>query len=96
MNQINWKIRLQNKVFLASLFSLLLLLANQVAAIFGADISIYNEQVTALSSTVLAILSLIGIISDPTTPNLSDSERAMKYGKSLEEIEKITAKKKGQ
>jgi len=92
--KINWKVRLQNKVFLASLFSLLLLLANQVAAIFGMDITIYNDQITALFSTVLAILSLIGVVHDPTTPAMNDSERAMQYGKTLEEIEEITKPKK--
>lgn len=78
---INWKIRIHSKTFWISMTSLLLVLANQVAAIFGYDISIYNEQVTNLTETVLAILGLVGVVVDPTTKGLSDSERAMNYEK---------------
>lgn len=78
---INWKIRLQSKTFWTAMTSLLLVLANQVAAIFGFDITVYNDQVTNLVETVLSILGLIGIVVDPTTKGLSDSDRAMNYEK---------------
>lgn len=78
--KINWKIRLRHKPFLVSLASLLLLLANQVAAISGADYTIYNEQVTTLFETILAILVLLGIVIDPTTEGVHDSTRALQRG----------------
>jgi phi LC3 family holin len=62
-----------------SLIALLLVLANQVAEIFGYNITIYNEQVTAISETILSILALLGIIVDPTTDGLSDSNQALSY-----------------
>ncbi|MBB5148156.1 phage holin [Ureibacillus thermosphaericus] len=77
--KINWKVRLQKKSFWVSLIALLLVLANQVAEIFGYDITVYNDQITALSETILGILILLGIIVDPTTQGLSDSDRAMTY-----------------
>ena len=79
--KINWKVRLQKKSFWVSLIALLLVLANQVAEIFGYDITVYNDQITALSETILGILILLGIIVDPTTQGLSDSERALTYKK---------------
>lgn len=79
--QINWKIRLHSKLFWTSMLSLLLVLSNQIAAIFGMDITIYNNQITAISETVLAILGLLGVIVDPTTKGLSDSDRALDYEK---------------
>jgi len=82
--KINWKVRLQHKGFWVSLIALLLVIANQIAALFGIDITIYNEQVTALSESVLAILGLLGIIIDPTVNGLSDSEQALKYKKPKE------------
>jgi len=82
--KINWKVRLQHKGFWVSLIALLLVIANQIAALFGIDITIYNEQVTALSESILAILGLLGIIIDPTTSNISDSEQALKYTKPKE------------
>lgn len=79
--KINWKVRLQKKSFWVSLIALLLVLANQVAQIFGYDITVYNDQVTAVSETVLSILALLGIIIDPTTKGVSDSQRALSYKK---------------
>lgn len=79
--KINWKIRLRSKLFWSAMVSLLLVLANQAAAIFGVDITIYNDQITAITETLLAILGLLGIIVDPTTKGLSDSDRALDYTK---------------
>ncbi|TQR27179.1 phage holin [Lysinibacillus sphaericus] len=77
--KINWKVRLQHKQFWVSLIALLIVLANQIAGIFNVDITIYNDQVTAISETVLSILALLGIIIDPTTIGTSDSKQALKY-----------------
>ncbi|MGY3186431.1 phage holin [Lysinibacillus sp. TE18511] len=79
--KINWKVRLQHKQFLVSLIALLIVLANQIAGIFNVDITIYNDQVTAISETVLSVLALLGIIIDPTTSGVSDSTQAMDYDK---------------
>lgn len=79
--KINWKVRLQHKQFWVSLIALLIVLANQIAGIFYFDITIYNDQITAVSETVLSILGLLGIIIDPTTKGTSDSEQAMNYDK---------------
>ncbi|AVK83315.1 phage holin [Lysinibacillus sp. B2A1] len=78
--KINWKIRLQHKPFLLALFSLILLLAQQVAAIFGYDLtSAMSEQLTSILNTVLSILVLMGVVVDPTTRGTKDSERALMY-----------------
>ena len=47
--KINWKVRLQHKQFWVSLIALLIVLANQIAGVFYVDITIYNDQVTAIS-----------------------------------------------
>jgi len=77
--KINWKVRIHHKPFLVGTFSLLLLLIQQIGALFGYDTTIYNEQVTDIFNTVLALLVLFGVVSDPTTPGMNDSERALKY-----------------
>lgn len=79
--KINWKVRMQHKQFWVSLIALLIVLANQIAGIFNVDITIYNDQVTAISETVLSILALLGIVIDPTTQGASDSTQAMRYDK---------------
>lgn len=79
--KINWRVRFKHKTFLIGLFSLVLLLVQQVASLFGFDTSIYNERVTDLFNTVLSILVLLGVVVDPTTKSVSDSEKAMSYEK---------------
>ena len=77
--KINWKVRLQHKPFLVALFSLVLLLVQQVAASIGYDTTIYNEQLTNIFKTILAILVLVGVVTDPTTDGFFDSNRSLKY-----------------
>jgi len=77
--KINWKIRFQSKQFLTSLIALLLVLANQVAYMFGYDITLISQEITNISETVLLILGLLGVVVDNTTKGISDSERALKY-----------------
>jgi len=78
--KINWRIRLQHKPFLLALFSLILLLAQQVAAIFGYDLTgAMSEQLTSILNIVLSILVLMGVVVDPTTRGTKDSERALMY-----------------
>ena len=86
--KINWKVRFKHKPFLIALFAIAMLLVQQVASFFffGLDTTIYNEQVTDLFNTVLAILLLLGIVSDPTTTGMSDSQQAMRYHKPRDEV----------
>ncbi|MFJ7182433.1 phage holin [Lysinibacillus xylanilyticus] len=78
--RINWMIRLQHKPFLLALFSLILLLAQQVATVFGYDLtSAMDEQATYILNIVLSIFVLVGVVVDPTTRGTSDSQRALMY-----------------
>lgn len=79
--KINWKVRFKHVPFLVGAFSLLLLIIQQIGALFGFDTTIYNERVTELFNTVLAFLVLIGVVVDPTTSGTSDSKQALTYQK---------------
>lgn len=78
---INWQVRIKNKAFWLGLIPLLLLLIQQVAAIFGItlDFGILQEQLIAVIGTVFALLGVLGVVVDPTTEGISDSERALTY-----------------
>lgn len=43
-----------------------------------------QEQIVNVVMMVVQILSFIGIVTDPTTKGINDSERAMKYKKPAE------------
>ncbi|WP_249630576.1 phage holin [Streptococcus uberis] len=71
--KINWSLRLQSKYFWVALISLIVLLTQQL----GFDIFPKNWE--EVLNTVLSILVLLGVINDPTTSGISDSEQAMDY-----------------
>lgn len=70
---INWKLRLRNKTFWLTLIPLLVLLLQQVG------LNIVPENWEDIFNTIMAILTLIGAVNDPTTKGLTDSENAMTY-----------------
>ena len=78
---INWTVRIKNKIFWITLVPLVLLLVQQVCVIFGIqlDFTSLQEQLIAIISTVFALLALLGIVVDPTTEGVGDSERALGY-----------------
>ena len=77
--KINWRVRFRNKPFLVSLFSLVLLVVQQVASLFGFDTTLYNEQATGIFQTLLFVLTFVGVVIDPTTDSVSDSEEVLGY-----------------
>ena len=78
---INWKVRLVNKNFWMSLIPAVLLLVQAVAAPLGfaLDFGELGNQMLAIVNAVFAVLAILGIVQDPTTKGVSDSERAMTY-----------------
>ena len=78
---INWKIRFKNKTFWLALIPAVLLLAQQVAGLFGValDFGGLKDQLTAIVGTVFTLLAILGIVADPTTAGVGDSEQAMTY-----------------
>ena len=74
---INWKVRFKHKPFLVALFSLMLLLMQQVGSLFGFDTTLFNSQLTDIFNTVLAILVLWGVVTDPTTTGTMDHPDVM-------------------
>lgn len=79
--KINWTVRIKNKAFWVSIIPAILLLAQQICGMFGIKIEIagLTDQLLAIIGTVFAILSLIGVVNDPTVATLSDSNQAMTY-----------------
>lgn len=75
---INLKLRLKNKVTLAALISAVFIMLGQ----FGLEIP-HNIQEGV--NTLLMILVLLGIVVDPTTKGVADSERALNYNKPRED-----------
>lgn len=78
---INWKVRVKNKNFWLSLIPAVLLLIQVVAAPFGYkwDFGVLGKQLTAIVNAAFAVLTILGVVTDPTTTGVSDSKQAMSY-----------------
>lgn len=77
--KINWKLRLKNKVTLTAIVLSVISLIYQVLGLLGIVPAISQDAVTQAAGTVINVLALMGIITDPTTEGLSDSKQAMGY-----------------
>ncbi|ARU14761.1 holin [Streptococcus phage P9902] len=75
---INFKLRLKNKATLVALISAAFLMLQQL----GLEIP-HNIQDAV--NTFVAILVILGIVTDPTTKGIADSERALNYVKPLDD-----------
>lgn len=78
---INWKVRIKNKTFWLSLIPALLLLAQALGAVFGLslDLSAAGEKLLTVVNTLFAVLTILGVVTDPTTAGVSDSKLALSY-----------------
>jgi len=79
MNKINWKVRFRNKIWLGSFLSLIVGFVYSLLALFDVFPQVTQSLVLQLLNQVLTFLGLVGVIVDPTTAGLGDSERAMGY-----------------
>lgn len=78
---INWKVRIKNKQFWLALIPAILLLIQTVLVPFGYkwDFGVLGQQLTAIINALFAVLSILGVVNDPTTEGVSDSAQAMSY-----------------
>lgn len=80
---INWTVRFKNKNFWLAVIPAVLLLVQTVAAVFGytLDLGDIGNRLIAVVNAVFGVLVVLGVVVDPTTAGISDSNRAMNYKK---------------
>lgn len=78
---INWKVRLKNVNFWLAAIPAVLLVAQSAAALFGFALRMDAVQgkLLDLTNAVFGLLTILGIVNDPTTRGLRDSTRALGY-----------------
>lgn len=81
MNKINWSVRLKNKNFWLAVVPALALLFQAFANIFGIKLEFGEtiDKILVFINVLFAFLVLVGIVNDPTTVGLGDSERVLGY-----------------
>ena len=78
---INWIVRIKNKNFWLAIIPAVLLLVQTVAAVFGysLDFGELGNRLIAVVNAVFGILVVLGVVNDPTTAGMKDSEQARGY-----------------
>ena len=79
--KINWIVRIKNKAFWLAIIPAVLLLIQAVADVIGyrLDFGDISEKLIAVVNAVFVVLSILGIVTDPTTDGIGDSTRALTY-----------------
>lgn len=73
--KINWKVRFLSVKFWLALVPAILLVVQTIASVFGYkwDFIVLDQQLSAVINSIFAVLAILGIVVDPTTPGLNDS-----------------------
>ena len=77
--KINWKVRLRNKTWLASVLALMVSFAYDLLAMVDVVPPRSEDWLLSLVQTLLTLLTALGVVIDPTTDGAADSDRAMTY-----------------
>lgn len=78
---INWKLRLQNKTTLVTMILSIISFIYLVLDAFGVVPRFEQDTIVKIALGLIDLLALLGIVVDPTTQGVADSNRAMGYEK---------------
>ncbi len=76
---MNWKLRLKNKTTLITLAATIISLVYQVLGVCEIVPKISEDSIISAVSMIINALVVLGIVVDPTTRGIADSERALCY-----------------
>ena len=77
--KINFKVRMKNKAFVVGVATLLVSFLYKLLAAMDIVPAVSESEILELVGLAVNVLALVGVIVDPTTKGVSDSERAMLY-----------------
>ena len=79
--KINLKVRMKNKVFWITFIPAILLLIQTVAALFGytLDLGELGNKLLDVVNATFSLMVILGVVTDPTTAGVGDSQQAMTY-----------------
>jgi holin, phage phi LC3 family len=77
MKNLNLKIRLKNKTFIITMMTTIIAFVYQMLAQFEIVPKITQDQTIQVLMLVVNILAGLGILVDPTTDGVKDSERVL-------------------
>lgn len=88
--KINLKARLKNKTFSVTFATLIIAFVYQLLSLFEVVPKVSESTIVNLLGMVVNLLAGLGVIVDPTTDGINDSDRAMTYYTENDAREEIT------
>ncbi len=77
--KINWKLRFKNKATLAALLACIIAFLYQIFGILEIAVPVSERDTIQIITLLLNVFTAMGIVIDPTTSGISDSENALNY-----------------
>nr|DAW31658.1 MAG TPA: holin [Caudoviricetes sp.] len=77
MKNLNLKVRLKNKTFIITMLTTIIAFVYQMLAQFEIVPKITQDQTIQVLMLIVNILAGLGILVDPTTDGVKDSERVL-------------------
>ena len=76
---INWKVRFKNPVFIVTFLTSIVAFIYQTLGLLGYVPAISQDEIMQSITLVVNVLVTLGVLVDPTTKGVNDSDRALDY-----------------
>lgn len=77
--KINWKVRFKNKTWLVTFLVTIVAFVYQILGMLNIVPPVTQDMATQIIGIVVNVLVAVGVVIDPTTASISDSQQALKY-----------------
>ena len=77
--KINWKVRIKNPVFWLTAVPAVLTVVYTILGLFDVVPTLSEDTIINALTVIISALSALGVLVDPTTKGVQDSERALSY-----------------
>lgn len=77
--KINWKVRFKNKTWLVTFLVTIVAFVYQILGMLDIVPPVTQDMATQIIGIVVNVLVAVGVVIDPTTASISDSQQALKY-----------------
>ena len=77
--KINFKVRAKNPVFWLTVIPAIITFVYTLLGAFDVVPAISQDMVVNIITAIISALTTIGVLVDPTTKGVGDSERALEY-----------------
>lgn len=77
--KLNLKVRLKNPVFWLTIIPAIIALVYSILSMLDIVPSIAESTLTEFATTIITLLTTLGVLVDPTTKGVADSKRALTY-----------------